>query len=842
MRPLLWLATLAAVCVAEDGLNGWLRYARLDDCHTKGKLDSIPKTIVTLNATKDSPLETAGTELQTGISGILGLDLAINPGTSEKGTKFVISTADAYKEEYGDLPEGVDLIDDGFYLSTKDADVLIIGSNQRGALYGVFEYLSRLAQADFSKDVYVTNPEVPVRWANQWDNLWANGTHGSIERGYGGVSIFYDGFGHVREDLSRVPLLGRLLSSVRINAIVINNVNADASLFQGTNLDGLQRIADLFRPWGVQIGLSQYFASPQTIGGLDTFDPLDEEVITFWTDLTNEFYRRVPDLAGFVVKANSEGQPGPITYNRTLAEGANLFAKALKPHGGLLMFRAFVYNHLADWEDWHADRANAQVEFFGELDGKFDDNVVVQIKYGPIDFQVREPVSPLFGHLRNTDVAIELQVTQEYLGQQCHLFYLPPLWRSIFDFDMRVDSKQSYVRDIISGKVFNRKRGGYTAVTNVGMNATWLGSHLAMSNLYAFGRLAWEPTLDSVEILEDWTRLTFGLSRGIRDAVTEMSMLSWPAYENYTGNLGIQTLTDILYTHYGPKPASQDNNGWGQWTRANSESIGMDRTCWNGTCNAGQYPDEVAQRFENTETTPDDLMLWFHHVPYSFKLHSGKSVIQHFYDAHYEGAETAATFPDTWEKVRGKLDDERFEHVLHRLKYQAGHSIVWRDAINEFYRNLSGIPDEAGRVRNHPWRIEAENMTLEGYYPVAVQPTESASGYTAVITNSTGTATATLDFDDGTYNVAVNYFDITGGNATYEISLNGKALGAWAGDAEYKLGKFPSQYLDGHSAIRVTFWDVEIARGDVLSVRGVANGAEQAPLDYISVLPLGTVD
>ena len=408
---------------------------------------------------------------------------------------------------------------------------------------------------------------------------------------------------------------------------------------------------------------------------------------------------------------------------------------------------------------------------------------------------------------------------------------------------MRVDGQESRVRDILNGKVFNRKLGGYTSVMNVGMNATWLGSHLSMSNLYAFGRLAWEPTLDSVEILEDWTRLTFGLSRTVREAITEISMASWPAYENYTGNLGIQTLTDILYTHYGPKPASQDNNGWGQWTRATRESIGMDRTVWNGTGNAGQYQDEVAQRFEHPETTPDELMLWFHHVPYTFELHSGKSVIQHFYDAHYDGAETAATFPGIWEKVRGKIDDERFEHQMYRLEYQAGHSIVWRDAISEFYRNLSGIPDEVGRVRNHPYRIEAENMTLEGYERVNVFPTETASKYTAIVTNSTGTASTTLgDVEDGTYNLAINYYDITGGNATYEVSINDEVLGVWAGDAEYKLGKFPSTFLDGHSAIRITFWEVDIAKGDKVTIKGTANGAERAPLDYISVLPLGEVD
>lgn len=401
MRPLLWLTAAIVGAVAEDGLDGWLRYAPIPKCHSAGQLDSFPGQIITINPTEGGPLETAGSELHTGIKGILGLDLEKN---SNGKPSIIVGTVDSYKKEYGTLPQGLELIEDGFYLDNEGEDIYIIGQNERGALYGAFEYLSMLAQGDFSKVAYSTNPDAPIRWSNQWDNLWDNGTHGSIERGYGGVSIFYDGVGHVREDLSRVPLLGRLLASVRVNGIVINNVNADPEILTESNLDGVEEIADLFRPWGVRIGMSLNFASPMEFGGLDTFDPLDESVIEWWQDITDDLYERIPDFAGYLVKANSEGQPGPLTYNRTLAEGANLFADAVEPYGGIVMFRAFVYNHLADWTDWHADRANAAVEFFEELDGQFRDNVVVQIKYGPIDFQVREPVSPLFSTLRETNM------------------------------------------------------------------------------------------------------------------------------------------------------------------------------------------------------------------------------------------------------------------------------------------------------------------------------------------------------------------------------------------------------------------------------------------------------
>ncbi|EGR44925.1 glycoside hydrolase family 67 [Trichoderma reesei QM6a] len=845
IRSLLLLLLAAIVPVfAESGIDAWLRYARLPSSATRGHLTSFPDRIVVLNASKNGPLASASSELHKGIKGILGLDLDVSSrGGKHCSTQksIVISTLDTYQSACGKLSPKLNLKEDGYWLSTKGGSVQIIGQNERGALYGAFQYLSYLGQGDFSGKAFASNPSAPVRWSNQWDNLnAATAAHGSIERGYGGPSIFFEN-GLIKEDLSRVPLYGRLLASVGLNGIVINNVNADANLLNETNLQGLKRIADLFRPWGVNVGISLNFASPQVLGDLSTFDPLDDSVIKWWTDKTDRIYQLVPDLAGYLVKANSEGQPGPLTYNRTLAEGANLFAKAVQPHGGIVVFRAFVYDQLNE-TDWKADRANAAVDFFKSLDGQFDDNVLVQIKYGPIDFQVREPASPLFANLPKTAVSIELEVTQEYLGQQSHLVYLPPLWQTVLGFDMRYNNRQSYVRDIISGEVFGHKLGGYAGVINVGMDDTWLGSHLAMSNMFAYGRLAWNPRADSRDIVEEWTRLTFGLDRDVVSTIADMSLKSWPAYEGYSGNLGIQTLTDILYTHYGANPASQDNNGWGQWTRADSKTIGMDRTVSNGTGNAGQYPKEVAARFEHTQTTPDDLMLWFHHVPYTFRLHSGKSVIQHFYDAHYTGAATVQRFPAAWKSLKSKIDTERYNAVLYKLQYQTGHSLVWRDAITEFYRNLSSIPDQLNRVRNHPHRIEAEDMDLSGFTVVNVSPTECASKYKAIATNGTGTATTRLNVPSGKYTVAVNYYDVINGTASYDVLLNGKSLGKWKGDSETHLGHDFSTFLDCHSAIRITFEGVRISRGDKLTIRGTGNAQEQAAIDYVSILPQGVVD
>ncbi|CAG7960514.1 unnamed protein product [Penicillium salamii] len=825
------------IAAAEDGLKGWLRYAPLscsDQCSS-----NLPSSIVTLNTTKTSPVYVAGTELQHGLQGIYEKKLQITHKKCNAADSVIVGTVDQYRHACGAVSGVPDLEEDGFWLSTKGKTVQILGQNERGALYGTFEYLSMLAQRNFSKVAYASNPSAPIRWVNQWDNM-----DGSIERGYGGPSIFFKN-GQIVEDLTRVKEYARLLASIKINAIVINNVNANATILSPSNLDGVARVADVFRPYGIQVGLSLNFASPQTFGGLDTFDPLDASVIQWWSNITAQVYERVPDMAGYLVKADSEGQPGPQTYNRTLSDAANLFAKEVQPYGGIVMYRAFVYDHHLNESNWRDDRANAAVDFFKHLDGEFEDNVVIQIKYGPIDFQVREPVSPLFANLFNTSMAIELQVTQEYLGQQSHLVYVAPPWKEILDFDLRVDSQPSLVSDIVAGKRFKRKLGGSAAVVNVGTNSTWLGSHMSMSNLYAYGRLAWNPSDDPQEILQDWTRLTFGLDRKVLDTITHISMDSWPAYEQYSGNLGIQTLTDIIYTHYGPSPASQDNNGWGQWTRADRDSIGMDRTVSNGTRFSGQYPQEIAAMYEDIESTPEELLLWFHHVNYTYRLSSGKTVIQHFYDSHYTGAEKTQGFLEQWESLQGKVDTERYDHVRRFLDYQTGHSIIWRDAINNFYYNLSAIPDDAKRVDHHPWRIEAESMKLEGYKTYDVNPFETASNAVAIVTTSNttaGTASTEIQFPSGTYDVAVNYYDLYGGQSQWKIYLNDRKIGQWVGNSEETLSHTPSIYLDGHSATRVKFRQIEVKRGDHLKIVGMPDGTEPAPLDYVALLPAGTID
>lgn len=842
-----------AVCLclqlvsAYTGIDGWLRYARLPNAAKY--IANTPRHIVALNTTKSSPVNTAGQELLAGLQGVLGSSCTTGQWNSSSHTagSVIVGTVQQFKSASITLTGSPTLKDDSFWLSVNGSSVQIVGQNERGALYGAFEYLSMISQANFTNVAYASNPSAPIRWVNQWDNLQGGGTHGSVERGYGGPSVFFAN-GSVKSDLTRAAQYARLLASIKVNVVVVNNVNANETFLTDSLIDGVGRIADIMRPYGVQVGESLYFAAPQALKQLDTFDPLNASVIAWWQNRTDTIYKRIPDFAGYLVKANSEGQPGPETYNRTLADGANLFAGALKPHGGVVMFRAFVYDSttLNETTCWKCDRANAAVQFFDGLDGQFEDNVVIQIKYGPIDFQVREPTSPLFAHLQQTSTAIELEISQEYLGQQCHLVYLPPLWKTVLDFDLRVDNQSSQVQNIISGERFKRPLGGYAGVANVGTNQTWLGSHLAMSNLYAFGRLAWDPTSDPQDILQNWIRLTFNATdQSVLDTITSLSMESWPNYENYTGNLGLQTLTDILYSHYGPNPASQDNNPWGQWTRADGATIGMDRTIENGTGYAGQYPIEVAQMYNDIDTTPDNLLLWFHHVPYTQKLKSGQTVIQHFYDAHYNGSNAVQTYPSRWEALKGKIDEQQYNETLFRLIYQTGHSLVWRDAINNFYFNLSGIADEKGRVEVHPYRIEAENMQLDGYIPYAVSPWNVASNGTCIVTSSNstqGTATTTLNVANGTYNIAVNYFDMAIGRSNWTLSLNEGVVAKWTGDSDLMLGHSPSLFIDGHSATRITFPNVKVNKGDVLKIVGVPDGQEPAPIDYVSILPLGVVD
>jgi alpha-glucuronidase len=694
-------------------------------------------------------------------------------------------------------------------------------------LYGAFALLRRVAaHEDVTRLNVREEPAAPVRWINHWDNL-----DGTIERGYAGRSIFFED-GRVVDDLTRVRDYARLLASIGINGLTINNVNANPQVLTDAFLPQLARVADIIRPWGVALSVSIDFSSPRRIGGLDTFDPLDSRVAAFWKDRVDAIYRVVPDFAGFVLKADSEGRLGPSAYGRTHADAANVIARALAPHRGVIFYRGFVYDHLMDWRNTRNDRARAAYDNFEKLDGRFDANVVLQIKHGPIDFQVREPASPLFGALEKTNQAIELQITQEYLGQQRHVCFLAPMWKEVLDFDLQSRGAGTPVKQLVSGRVFERPLGGFVGVANVGRDTNWLGHDLAMANLYAFGRLAWNPDTASLRIAEEWTALTFNDHPQVIETIVSILFDSWPAYERYTGPLGAGTLTDIIGVHYGPGIESSERNGWGQWHRANGTGIGMDRTTKTGTGFVAQYSPPVAAMYEHLASTPDELLLFFHHVPFSHVLRSGKTVIQHIYDAHYQGAADAASFVTRWRTLDGSIDKERYASVLAKLEYQAAHAVVWRDAVTSWFAWVSGIPDAAGRVGRYPGRIEAESMSLDRFSNGAVTPWETASAGLAALCSAGGICTARHQYQgpSGTYDIAVQYFDESDGTATFTVTVGDRQIDKWMADAQ-----FGSTAPNGHTSTRRTLRGVSLAQGIEIRIEVSTTPPDSGALDYIEI-------
>jgi alpha-glucuronidase len=833
------LLALGQAAPAQIADQAWLRY-------TGGHNSAISAQVRALG---DDPLEqSAVKELKRGIAAMIGAQPVLDSGET------VVGTLDEVRKAFPSVPAPRHLAPHGFWLGRTvwhgHPLVLVAGSNPHGALFGAFDLLRRIATDESLAHLNVIDaPAMPIRWVDEWDNF-----NGTIERGYAGRSIFFEN-NKVREDLSAVSEYARLLASVGINGCNINNVNGAAPFLVADNIPQLARIADAMRPWGVRMALSVDIASPQKIGGLKTFDPFDPDVKEWWETKVGEIYALIPDFAGFTVKADSEGQPGPTSYGRSPADAANLLAAALAPHGGVVLYRAFVYNNHLDYNDLKADRARAAYDIFHPLDGHFLPNVVVQVKYGPIDFQAEEPVSPLFAGLEKTSSAMEVQITQEYTGQQRHLVYLAPLWKEKLDFDLRAQNRSTPVKSIIEGKAFNQPLGGMIGVSCVGRDG-WLGSPLAMANLYAFGRLAWDPNLTPQQIAAEWTKQTISTRPDVVATVGKMLMQSWPTYVDYTGFLGSQTLTDITGSHYGPNIEASERNGWGQWHRDDAQGIGMDRAVATGTGFAGQYPPQVAKIYESLATTPDDLLLFFHHVPWSYKLHSGTTVIQYVYDSHYRGADEAARLGAEWTTLKGKVDSQLFNDVAARLEYQAGHAIVWRDAIVQYFLKESGIPDAEGRAGHYPGRLEAEDARLTGYKVIPVAPWEDASGGKAVscpasiaappqspdhsiVETPPGASTCTAQWTyagpPGRFNIAVQYFDLQPGTARFTLSVNSRQIVSWAAN-----DSFPSRRINGDNSTRFTFRGddsrgVELKPGDVLRVEGTPDGADPAALDYIEI-------
>src|SRR4051812_11719511 len=471
------LLVVPAAAYAENGHDAWLRYAPLAPAASARAGAEVPRAIYRIGA--EVPLARAEDELRKGVQGMLGRPLdAVNAVPA--GGAVVVGALSAIRAATPALAPGGDLAPDAFSLRTvhqgNASFTVIAGGDARGTLYGAFAWLRKLADGELLDALDAREaPYAPVRWVNQWDNL-----DGSIERGYGGRSVFWAN-GKVRDDLTKAGEYGRLLASLGINAVSINNVNANPLVLSPEFVPQIAKVAEAMRPWGVRVAIAVDFGSPQSVGKLATYDPLDPTVVAWWKSRADALYAAIPDFAGFVLKADSEGRVGPSTYGRTHADAANVVARALKPHGGILFYRGFVYDHHMDWRNLKNDRARAAYDNFHPLDGTFDDNVIIQIKHGPIDFQVREPASPLFAGLEKTNEAIELQITQEYFGQARHTVFLVPYWKDTLDFDVR-------------GPVKSRV-AAFAGVSNIGLDENWTGNHLSQANLYGFGRLAWNPDL-----------------------------------------------------------------------------------------------------------------------------------------------------------------------------------------------------------------------------------------------------------------------------------------------------------------------------------------------------------
>ena len=860
----LLLALTGSSLRAEDGSAAWLRYAPLSN---PSEYKSIPSRIVI--AGDSSTERAAATELQKGLSSMLGRRISIIANQSsrvrdQEDTILLSSYKDEPPSAQAPNPDSYKIT---FVVNGAHSRLTIAGRTPRAELYGAFHLLEEIGAARPIQTYEEEAPAAIIRWSDEWDNL-----DGTVERGYAGRSIFFEN-GQVRADLSRAGAYARLLASVGINGCNVNNVNADLDILTTGHLHELARIADAFRTWGVRLALSVDMTSPQSVGGLPTFDPLDPLVVAWWKQKCDEIYALIPDFGGFTVKADSEGRKGPSQYGRTPVDAANVLAHALSAHGGVVLYRGFVYNNHLDWQDPKADRARAGVDNFARYDGLFAPNVIIQIKEGPIDFQAREPVSPLFAALQHTNVAMELQTSQEYTGQQRDMVWLPSMWKWVLDTDMRVENRRTPLKGIIDGKDFpsesNKPRtNGFISVTNVGDETNWLHHPMALANLYGFGKLSWNPDEPLVNIIDSWTRLTWGNDPQVVRAIVAMQLKSWSIYEGYTGPNGMGTLTDILGYHFGPGIESAERNGWGQWFRAESDGIGMDRTA-SGTGYAQQYPPQLASVYNSLKTCPDDLLLFFHHVPYDYKLRTGETLVQSIYDTHYASARAAANYVPEWIELRNKVDPERYAQTLALFEYQAGQAVVWRDAINHWFQRISRIDDASNRIGHDPNRIEAEDMQSIGYRPVEVTPWETASGGKAMVCAVTAgcSLNTVVHRAPGSYNVAVQYFDTWRGDSRYELLVNDHSIATWQANDTLPPAQF-DPHLDGQDSTRFTARNVALKPGDKLTIRGIpdlrpqlapnqrvpadpgsirSNASERqdyreyAPIDYVAFGPAGAV-
>jgi alpha-glucuronidase len=583
--------------------------------------------------------------------------------------------------------ELADLGNDGFVIRRLKGDgtILVAANTDIGALYGVYEFLRLLKTglSDLSAIDRVETPSYQRRILNHWDNL-----DGTVERGYAGRSIWK--WDELPSTISpRYEAYARANASIGINGTVLNNVNASPDILTKDYLEKVKVLAGIFRPYGIKVYLSVNFSSPKALGGLENSDPLNDQVKAWWNDKADEIYAMIPDFGGFLVKANSEGLPGPQDYGRTHADGANMLADALAPHGGIVMWRAFVYNPDGD------DRAKQAYKEFVPLDGQFRKNVIIQVKNGPIDFQPREPISPLFGAMKHTTIMPEFQITQEYLGFSDHLVFLSTLFEECLDADTYAEGPNTTIARITDGEVFNDSITAIAGVANIGEDANWCGHHFAQANWYAFGRLAWDNRLSSAQIATEWLKQTFTRDNDFVAQMKTVMLQSREAVVNYMTPIGLHHLMGWGH-HYGPEPWCEVPGARPDWLptyyhKADSAGIGFDRST-SGSGAVLQYAEPLRSIYDNPSTCPEMYLLWFHHLPWDYVLHNGNTLWDELCYKYSSGVDRVKVFQKTWDRMEGKVDGQRFKEVQAKLAIQATEAMWWRDACLLYFQTFSGKP------------------------------------------------------------------------------------------------------------------------------------------------------
>jgi alpha-glucuronidase len=686
---------------AEDGYRLWLRYDLISDPEI---LNQYKKTITGWMMEGESPtLKVAGNELQMGLNGLLGRKTPTVSTVKEDGIVVAGTPENSPFIASLDLKENLsNLNDEGYIIINaafkKKKIIVITAKTDIGVLYGTFHFL-RLMQTHQSISAMAIKsfPKTRFRLLNHWDNL-----DGTVERGYAGISLW--DWKSLPDSVSpRYTDYARANASIGINGTVLTNVNADSRILTKEYLLKVASIARVFRPWGIKVYLTARFSAPVEIGNLTTADPLDPDVINWWRKKAEEIYSYIPDFGGFLVKANSEGQPGPQNYNRSHADGANMLADAVALHKGIVMWRAFVYD-----KDVPDDRAKQAYNEFVPFDGRFRENVLIQVKNGPIDFQPREPFHPLFGAMPATPIMPEFQITQEYLGFSTHLVYLAPLYEECLKSDTYAKGKGSLVAKVIDGTLEDHKLTAMAGVSNIGSNINWTGHPFAQANWYAFGRLAWDPYLGSTEIANEWIRMTFSNDNKFIERVSKIMLRSREIAVNYMTPIGLH---HIMYAglHYGPGPWV--DSGRADWTsvyyhRADSAGIGFDRTT-SGSNAVEQYFPGVREVYENLETCPENLLLWFHHVSWDYRLKTGRNVWGELCYRYNSGVDSVRWMQKEWSETKGVIDNERFEKVQALLVKQEENARVWRDACLLYFQTFSKRPI--------PFEYEKPEHTLEYY-------------------------------------------------------------------------------------------------------------------------------